>query len=274
MKNPHPDIRLIAADLDGTLLNSEGGLSQRNTDAVGTVQDLGIAFVLVSARPPFGMQWVVERLQLGGLMIAYNGALVIDTRLENVLIDRLMSAADTQAVIRIVREHALYTSYYSGMEWFVEQDCEEVAWEARAQKRWPKITDLAAPSTPRPHKLIVADLKDRNKLETGYREIKSRLPHLNVHYSGRWSFEVCDAKATKASALAFVADHMQIHHESIMAIGDNYNDLDMLDFAGLSVAVSNAPDEVRSAADWVAAANDEDGVAFAIERLLSVKSFV
>jgi Cof subfamily protein (haloacid dehalogenase superfamily) len=121
---------------------------------------------------------------------------------------------------------------------------------------------------PEAHKLIVADLRDDKRLLIGYEAMVEKLPELNIHYSGPHSFEVTHGEASKGGALQYIASKMDISGDAMVAIGDNFNDLEMFSFAGTSVAMGNAPEAVRDAADWVVASNDDHGVAQAIGRVL------
>jgi Cof subfamily protein (haloacid dehalogenase superfamily) len=263
-----PNIRLIAVDLDGTLLNGQSDVSPENAQAIRLAVARDIQVVPVSARPPFGMGVVLDHLEGDGYLIAYNGAYVLESRSSRVLLDRPMSRHDTLASIDLLRRHGLYIGYYAGMHWYVEEKRPEMEWERSALQRLPVIGDLTRVPDPCPHKMIVINRDDPASLEPSFHEIRQLLPHLNIHYSSHFSYEISDGSATKASALAFIADRLGLPASGVMAIGDNFNDLDMLTYAGLAVAVQNAPAEVREAADWVVPANTENGVAVAINRLL------
>jgi Cof subfamily protein (haloacid dehalogenase superfamily) len=259
---------LIAIDLDGTLLSSSHELSEENIRAVGQARARGLDIVLASARPLFGMQIFLEKLGLDGPVITYNGAFVLDIKSGRVQIDRPIARLDTLSVIQIVRDLGLYVGYYSGIDWYVDKECDEMYWEFSAQKRPPIITDLTQDSVPPAHKLIVADLSNPERLSHGYDIISNALPDLNVHFSGRHSFEVTHYAASKGNALAHLAREIGIAPDRIVAIGDNFNDMDMFTLAGTSVAMGNAPAEVKAVADWIVASNDEHGVAQAIRRVL------
>lgn len=262
------DIRLIAIDLDGTLLNSSNMVSEANIQAVRRARERGLEVVLISARSPMGMSGALDSLGLAGPVVAYNGACIVDTRTQTVLLDRPMTIEDSRAAVHIVREHGLYTGYYAGMRWLVEKECDEMRLEQRSMKQRPDVVDLTGNDVPPANKLIVISIRNRAHLEACYEQMRARLPHLNIHFSGPVSFEVCHTAATKGAALAFLAERAGLLPQAIMAIGDNYNDVDMLSFAGLGVAVGNAPADVQAVADWVVDPHDQNGVAQAITRLL------
>jgi hypothetical protein len=264
--------RLIAIDLDGTLLSSSYDLSEENTYAIKQALMEGLQIVLASGRPLFGMQPYLDKLGLDGSVIAYNGALVIDAQSKRVQIDRPIAKPDVHSLIQNIQELHLYVSYYTGMTWYVEKECDEMFWELSAQKQQPIITNLSRDSIPLPHKMLVADLNNTDSLSLGYEIISKALPNLNIRFSGPYSFEITHAAASKGAALTYIAKEMGVPAEATVAIGDNFNDIDMFSFAGTSVAMGNSPAGVKASADWVVASNDEHGVAEAIHRLLNNKA--
>jgi Cof subfamily protein (haloacid dehalogenase superfamily) len=270
MKHTPPRVKLLAIDLDGTLLAPDKSLSAANLEAVHRARDAGVLVVLVSARPPFGIVPFSHRLGLDGAVIAYNGAFGIDVGREQVFLDRPLARRDGQGLVEVARRYDLYAGYYAAMEWFVERVCREMEWEAVSLKRRPKVVrDLTDNSLPRPHKLIVIELGEPQKLAECYSDIRAVLPHVNAHFSGEHALEISDQHASKGIALALLAESMGLDREQVAAIGDGENDLSMLQFAGVGVAVANAPVAVRDAADFVVASNEDSGVAEAIHRLLS-----
>ena len=259
---------MLAIDLDGTLLSSNHQVSEENIYAIQKAQDMGLSVVLVSARPPFGMNMVLDIIDFDGPLIAYNGAFVMDIQSGEVYIDQPISKSDTLLAIEVIRKNNLYVGYYAGMEWYVEKVCEEMHWERLSLKRYPHVTDVTSPTVPEAHKMIVIDLRDIERLSNGYENLIGILPDLNIHYSGPHSFEVTHQKASKGRALEYIAFKMNISCDQMVAIGDSYNDLEMFSFAGTSVAMGNAPQPVRAAADWIVASNDDHGVAQAIDCVL------
>jgi Cof subfamily protein (haloacid dehalogenase superfamily) len=263
--------KLLAIDLDGTLLAPDKSLSAANIEAVRQAGESGVRVVLVSARPPFGILPIAERLELDGAVIAYNGAFGLRGPGDQVFLNQPLSRRDARRLVPIIRRHDLYTGYYAAMEWFVEKVCREMEFEAASLERRPEVVeDLTDPSLPRPHKLIVIELDEPQALTPCYSEIRATLPHLNAHFSDEYALEISDQRATKGAALALLTNDMGLEPGQVAAIGDGENDLSMLQFAGVGVAVANAPPSVLEAADFVVASNQDSGVAEAIHRLLNV----
>jgi Cof subfamily protein (haloacid dehalogenase superfamily) len=261
---------LLAIDLDGTLLTPEKTVTPGTVHALRTAHERGHEVLLISARSPSSMGPYADQIGLDGYVIAYNGAFIVNRRTGRVLLDRPMSVDDTRRIVAIVREHDAYTGYYAGQQWYVEKVCEEMRLEERAQPTPPTIVDdLITQAPDRAHKCIVIDLADDQRLAATYEAICGALPHLNVHYSSNYSFEISDGSASKGAALEFYAGHRGIDPADIIAVGDGHNDMSMLRYAGVGVAMGNAPDEVKAAADRVVAANDADGLIELVEWLLN-----
>jgi hypothetical protein len=237
--------------------------------ALAQAQAAGVKVALVSARPPFGMAPIAHRLGLSGPLIAYNGAYVVDPLSGEVLFHRPMVAGDAATMVRLVREHDLYVGYDAGWEWYVERECDEMVFEEEWLHYNPSIVaDLLRDAPPQPDKCIVISLSDPERLLRFYTKARAALPHLNIQYSSEVTVEVCDAGASKDIALAYLAERLGVSREAVMAIGDSHNDISMLKYAGVSVAVGNAPPDVQAAASLIVASNDGDGVAEAIRRVI------
>jgi len=255
-------ISLLAIDLDGTLLISDNSVSDANVEAVALACQAGVEVLIVSARPPFGMDEASRWLGLDGIQIAYNGAYVVDRASGKVLLHHPMTAEEAKVMIQLLREHGLYVGYYCGMEWYVELECEEMRFEQRGLQGAPKVvTDLLSDAPPQPDKLIVIDLNRQDRLAAFYEAAHETMPGLNILYSSPGSIEIGSIDASKGLALAWIADHLGIPRREVMAIGDNFNDLSMFDIAGNAVGVGNAPEAIQARAGLVVASNDMDGVA-------------
>jgi Cof subfamily protein (haloacid dehalogenase superfamily) len=262
-------IKLLAVDVDGTILTFDRRISEVNAGAVAKAMEKGIDIVLVSGRPPFGMDHITRRLNMSGYQIAYNGALVLDRRTGEVLFHRRLPLDTAIQAVRLAREHGLYLSYYAGPHWYVERECDEMYLEQEGLNTQPVIVpDLLEAHLPAPEKVLILSLHNPDGLALFYQAAGAQLAGANIHYSSPYSVEIVEVGASKGMALAMLTDKLGLHRAQVMAIGDSYNDISMLEFAGLSVAVGNAPPEVQAAAGLVVAPCEDDGVAEAIEQLI------
>lgn len=263
----HP-IRLVATDLDGTLLRRDGTISTRTRDALRRVQAARIAVVLVTGRPPRFLRALASDLDLSGVAICCNGALTYDLATETIVRHIALPAEHAHTLIHALR--AAVPDVCFAMECGLEygHDPDYAALVQRADTGTPRRDDALALCDAGVTKLIVRHpempLDDLLALTRRLAGETATATH-----SGAPFIEVSAVGITKAHALAALCAERSIPATSVIAFGDMTNDLPMLAFAGRSVAVANAHPAVRAAASELTASNEDDGVAQTLERLLS-----
>jgi len=170
-------------------------------------------------------------------------------------------------ILDLVKKFGLYAGYYVGDDFFAEVDGDSARMEARFLGRPPvMLPDLREVAGRGANKIIVLELNDLDKLAAFYKEVT--VQGLNMVFSSRNSIEIAPGNATKGNGLRFLAERLSMPREAIMAIGDHYNDISMLEYAGFAVAMSDAPAEVQRTADFVTGSCEGCGVAEAIERFI------
>jgi Cof subfamily protein (haloacid dehalogenase superfamily) len=256
--------RLVACDLDGTLVRTDGTISGRSAAAVARTEGHGVPFVIVTGRPPRWLPDVAEALQHRGLAVCANGALVYDLHSETVVIEDLLDVATLREVIGVVRERlpgAAFAVEYG--ESFRRESTYDVRWD----RDNPHVTvvepevllELPAAKLLVRHPILDADeLLDAARAAVGERATLT-------HSSLDGLLEISAAGVTKATGLAALAEHRGIAAGDVAAFGDMPNDMPMLAWAGRSYAVANAHSDVLAAADEVIESNDDDGVARVLE---------
>ncbi|POM26166.1 Pyridoxal phosphate phosphatase YbhA [Actinomadura rubteroloni] len=266
MVTTHPP-RLIATDLDGTIVRSDGTISDRTVAALARVERAGATLVLVTGRPPRWMTDIAAALGHRGVSICANGAVLYDLHAEKVLGARLIDPATLATVVDRLRaadpELRFAVEYPSGFVFesrFVlgRIDAESlggtvVDGPALVSEGGAKL--LAFHPTAHPDELAAAAEKAVGDLVTV------------THSSGRGLLEMSAHGVTKASALARLCAEQGLCAADVVAFGDMPNDLPMLTWAGTSYGVANAHPLVLAAVTATTARNDEDGVAQVIERL-------
>lgn len=260
--------RLIASDLDGTLLRSDGSVSQRTLAALERTVEAGIRFVLVSARSAGWLAPEATRLGLGEIAICNNGALVYDVEGERVLIHRPLAPETAREFVSRLRQAA------PGVVFGCDRPSGFIAEHAyrslhRAPDSIPRA-DLAA-LLAEPITKLVLQHPDLPQVEL--HQLASELgdEQIEACYSGAGLVEIAAAGVTKGSALALLGEELGIGASEAIAFGDMLNDIPMLEWAGRGVAVANAHDDVLAIADEITASNDEDGVALVLETLLEAR---
>lgn len=257
--------RLVASDLDGTLLRSDGTLSQRTVDAVMACEAEGTTMVIATGRPPRWISAIGERLGHQGLAICANGALVYDLATESVVRSHTLTPEAAAEIVQRLRRA------WPGVIFAVET-VDHLGLEPGWELNWapPEGTVFADAL-----ELVTAPaIKLLAKLD-GH-DVEAALAHSAADLSGlaevTWSggkhlLEMSAPGINKGVALAELAAGLGLDASAAVAFGDMPNDLDMLRWAGRGLAVANAHELVRAAADGVVDSNDDDGVAAELERL-------
>ena len=263
-------IHLIAIDLDGTLLNS----SKRITAATEAIlrdarRTKGVRIVLASARPPRTIMPFYRQLDLDTPTINYNGALVYDPPSKRVLMHRPIAMRTARRILKLARE--LYPQAIISAEildrWCTDRVSEQYL-TATALTHKPDVVApidqwLTEPVT----KLLILGLDDR--LGEIAAAIQKDFPYqVSMVQTEGHLLQIMHATVSKAQALRVVAGELGIGREEVMAIGDNANDVAMLRWAGIGVAMANAAPSAVAAADYVTDHQDADGAAKAIRRLI------
>ena len=259
--------RLIATDLDGTLLRSDGSVSARSVAALRAVAEAGIETVLVTARPPRWLDELAHVVGARGVAICGNGAFRYDVAERRVFGERTIAREVVSEIVRDLRDQVPGTG-------FAAERHNGLAAESMFAAIHDHPEDLVTTSEielledAAVGKLLARNphLTDEEFIEVATDVVGDRAI---VAFSGAGGLaEISAVGVTKAAALAEWSGELGIIADEVWAFGDMPNDLPMLTWAGRSFAVANAHDEVLAAATDHAPANDEDGVAQVLERLL------
>lgn len=267
-RRPDQRPRLIATDLDGTFLHSDGSVSDRTARAWAALPDKGIDTVLVTARPPRWLHDLVHVVGRHGIAICGNGAFIYEVETRRVIeahaFDRDL-LADIVADLRVAVPSIRLATETAGGAFFEERwpDPHRDPFVRQA----PKGDIDVLLSAPVGKLLALAPRIPTEEFLAVVEAVVAERGHLA--YSGAFGLaEINPVGVTKAAALERWAIEHDIATAEVWAFGDMPNDLPMIEWAGLGVAVANAHPTVLAAADLVAPSNDDDGVAATIEPLL------
>jgi hydroxymethylpyrimidine pyrophosphatase-like HAD family hydrolase len=282
-------IRLIALDLDGTLLDSRGELSERNRGAVAEARARGTRVALVTGRRFCDARPLALELGLDVPLIAHNGALTKHARTLETVAALLLERGAAREVVRLGRVHGadpLVSDDHEGTGVLVYETISAdnhslvkyVAWARRihgdeAGEAVRRVPSLAAYLDHDPvHVGFSGSCAAVKRLsEVVGREMGGRVKQFLTLYPKRdfALLDVVNPLASKGAGLAAVAAEQNLTREEVLAVGDNLNDLEMLEYAGTGVVMANAEPLLRARREFhMTAANDDDGVALAIERFV------
>jgi Cof subfamily protein (haloacid dehalogenase superfamily) len=263
-----PQIELVLADVDGTLVTSEKQLTERTIAAVRALKDAGVKFAVTSGRPPRGMQMLVKPLALELPLAAFNGGLFARPDM-SVIEQRSIDARLVEEIVALIGEHALDVWLYRGSDWLLrDASAAHVAKEADTVRFAPTVVDSFDGMTERIAKIVgVGD--DLAAVARAEADARRRFgEHVSAARSQPYYLDVTHPQANKGAVLRYLSHEYDIPLSRIATLGDQSNDVLMFDGAGLSIAMGNAGEDVQRAATRVTASNDEEGFALAIERLV------
>lgn len=262
-------IKLVAIDLDDTLLDSGLQITPECARAIQAVRDKGVLVTLATGRMHRSALPYARQLSMDLPLITYQGALVKRAFSSEVMYYKPLPRVSAGELIEFFKDRCLHCHAYSEDELFMEELTPEGQYyEELAGIKAILVDDLAEMVRRNDTMKIMAIIKDQALLLSLYEELTSRYPELHITRSKPIFLEAMDIEANKGLALQVVAGHFGIRQEEVLAIGDSYNDLDMIRWAGVGVAMANARPEVKEAADYITKSNDEHGVAEALHKFV------
>ena len=261
-------IRLLLADVDGTLVTMDKVLTERAVAAVRRLGEAGILFALTSGRPPRGMAMLVEPLALTTPIAAFNGGLIVTPDMA-VLESKDVPEPLVDPVFELMAAHSLGRWLYRGADWFVlAPQAPHVEHEAWTVQFAPTVVPDFTGRTDAVAKLVgVSD--DRDAIGRATEDARSRFgDHVSAAQSQPYYLDVTHPEANKGGVVRYLSERFDIPAAQIATIGDMPNDVLMFAHCGLSIAMGNASAEVQRAARRVTTTNDDEGFANAVERFV------
>lgn len=263
--------RLIATDLDDTLLNEDSQVSERNCKAIKRAVEVGVRFVIATGRMFKTSVTYLEEIGLNGdcPLINYHGALVKTALSKRIMFHRPLDNDLAVAVVQEAEKQQCHVSLFVDDDLYINKENEYSRFYQTLAKIDPlpvgRLSSFLKNNSVCPTKIsIIRWDGDIDSIEHKLR--KSFGKKLSILQSRPYFLEITEQKATKGQTLRWLAEQEGIRPEEIIAFGDGHNDLDMLDYAGLGVAVANARSELLAIADLVTSSNSADGVAEVIEK--------
>lgn len=264
--------KMVCLDIDGTLLNSNHEITREVKETINiAANEKNIPVILVSARMPKGITFLKRELKIEQPIICYSGALILDKD-SNILGKEFISAYNLEEVYKLAKNYKIHMSLYKDDEWYIEEMDYWAKQESEITNIIPEITDFnelielwKAESTG-PNKILC--MARHEEIIILKENIKAN--DLNIYPSKPTYLEIMPGKASKTSAINCLQKKFNVDKSEIISMGDNYNDIDMIEYAGLGIAMGNAPEDVKKHADYVTLTNDENGVAEALKKYVII----
>ena len=266
--------RFLVLDLDGTLTNSQKVITPRTKEVLMRAQEKGVCLVLASGRPTHGIVHLAEELELnkyGGYILAFNGAKIIEVHGMKTVFDQHIERKYYREIIDFSKEYGVDILTYQGDEILLTNKENPYA---KIEARITGMTlrqedDLEKAIQEDVPKFILLGNGDDAYLADVEQKMKDKFQeNLSISRSEAFFLEVMAKGIDKAKSLERLLEIKNATKEEMIVCGDGYNDLSMISFAGLGVAMGNAVDGVKNVADYVTLSNDEDGVAKVVEEFI------
>lgn len=255
-------VKIVFSDIDGTLLTNDKQVTPKTRHAVQELWQNNIPFVLVSARMPEAIYPITDFLGVTMPLICYSGALVLSQAgkiLKSTVLTEEMTAAFLEEAARCYPAAVL--NYYAGHHWYVKDAgnpqvrIEQDITQAKAEEM--DFADCLKKHI-LPHKILL--MMEPGDCKLAEKDLQAKFPKLNIVRSAPHLLEVMDRAVNKASGLAVILQSYGLTASDALSFGDNYNDWEMLQYTGTSVAMGNAPQKIKAAASAVTLSNEEDGI--------------
>lgn len=274
-------IKLICIDMDGTLLNSKHEVSDENKKAIKKAHDRGVNIALCTGRMFLSAKYYADLIGINTPIIASNGAFIKNGYNDKAIYENPLPKDIAIEIYKIAKKYGLTIQFNSWNVLFMETPAsEEHAYvvmnrDLPEEKRVKFIINEKLDEAIQNYEGnilkagVIEKAANKDKLWTAKEEIKDIFrDKLHVVSSGDNNFEITVGSVSKGNAAAYLANMLNIPQEEVMCIGDSENDLSMIKYAGIGVAMGNGLDIVKEAADYVTDTNDNIGVAKAIEHFV------
>jgi len=257
--------KLVAVDMDGTLLNSDGIITRKTQDAIKSLVDKGIIFTISTGRPIQGIDRYNEELKLDVPFITYNGAMIVSSVSKEVLFEQGLGEEDARNILKLGKKYGTTVIVWSRNKLYANMLNDRVHDYKLLSKVEPiLIEDEEALIKDGITKILWYD--DVIKINEFEKILIDQVDESVSFCTSKPTFlEFFDHRVSKAIALEKVGKYYNVKQEEMIAIGDGFNDLSMLEYAGVGVAMANATQAVKDKCNYVTLSNNEDGIVSVIE---------
>ena len=262
-------VKIVLSDIDGTFLRDNKTIPELHATAVKMLLAQGKKFAMVSARMPEAIYPITDSIGLPRIpVISYSGALVL-TETEEILYNKKMPLDDTKNILAAIDSgwKDIAVNYYTGRKWYVREIEKRVQREidiTQATAEIANFEELIAENILPNKILIMCEPPTCTEME---KNLGAQFQNLNVVRSAPHLLEIMDKSVSKAAGIEILLKHYNIKIEEVVAFGDNYNDIEMLQYIPQSVAMKNAPAEIQKIASAVTDSNEDSGIYTYLKKL-------
>jgi len=257
-------IKLVATDIDGTIFIPEKEFTQPVRDCIKKLCEAGIKVVLVTGRMNAAASKIAKDLGLQTPVVSYQGGLVVENGKK--LYERYLSESQVDRILAWGRKENIHINLYNDDILYAESDCYEVQRYCNNLHTEYTVKSFNEIKKDKINKLLAIDYSNPERITKYEKELQNIFPDLYIVKSTPYFLEFSNPEASKKCAVEFLQNYWGLKKEEILTIGDQNNDIALLQAGGLKIAMGNATDELKEIADYIAESVYEDGFVKAMEK--------
>ena len=257
-------IKLVATDIDGTILIPEGKFRDSIKECIHTLCNKGIKVVLVTGRMNAAAVKIAEELGLTTPVISYQGGLIVENN--KVLYERYLTESQAERVLEWANSENIHINLYNDDILYSEKDCYEIRRYCNNLHTTHTIKPFSEIKKSKINKLLAIDFSNPDRIDMLEKELPKIFPDLYIIKSNPYFLEFSNPEGSKKCAVEFLQKYWNLNKEEILTIGDQNNDIALLKAGGVKIAMGNATNELKEIADFITDSVYEDGFIKAMEK--------
>ena len=257
-------IKLVATDIDGTILIPEGEFTQSVKDCVNRLCQKGVKIVLVTGRMNAAATRIAKDLNLNTPVVSYQGGLIVENGKK--LYERYLTESQTERILAWAKQEKIHINLYNDDILYSETECYEVQRYCNNLHTEHTIKTFCEIKKDKINKLLAIDYSNPERIDKYEKELPLLFPDLYIVKSTPYFLEFSNPEASKKCAVEFLQRYWNLKKEEILTIGDQNNDIALLQAGGLKIAMGNATEELKKEADYITDSVFEDGFVKAMEK--------
>ena len=259
-------IKLIATDIDGTILKYNFEFNQEVKDCIKQLIQDGVKVVLVTGRMHSATDYIAEELGLETPIVSYQGGLIRHNG--DTLYEKNLDPERAREIIKWAKKNSVHLNLYMNDQLYVEKDDAIIRRYTGERSAGFIVKSFEEIELKRINKMLAIDFEDENKVTMWKEYLEVKYDDIHVVKSMPYFCEICHPQAKKSCAVDFLREHWNLEKEEIMTIGDQNNDLELLSAGGIGVAMGNATEELKKVADYVTDTVNNNGFVKAVEKFV------
>lgn len=259
-------IKLIATDIDGTILKDNFEFNQEVKTCIKNLTLNGIKVILVTGRMHVATQFIADELGLDTPVVCYQGGLI--KHKNEILYEKNLSPKISREIINWAKANKIHLNLYMNDKLYVEKDNEVIRRYATERETDFIVKSFDEINLDRINKMLAIDFDNAKLVSDWENQLKEKYDNLHIVKSTPYFCEICHIDAKKSSAVNFLKEYYGLKKEEILTIGDQNNDIELLSAGGIKVAMGNATDELKEVADYITETVNNNGFVKAVEKFV------